>query len=73
MKTKIITDFILTFKNNQSFTGVEYPLLVLLIEHIGISPLTNKRVQPRKDSVVSHHLLNCNYIPTFEDFSVLCH
>ena len=42
-------------------------------EHIGISSLTNKKVQPRKDSAVSHHLLNCNYSPTFEDFSVLCH
>ena len=40
-------------------------------EHIGISPLTNKRVKPRKDSAVCHHLLNCNYSPTFEDFSVL--
>ena len=40
-------------------------------EHIGISPLTNKRVQPRKDSVVCYHLLNCNYSPIFEDFSVL--
>ena len=38
-------------------------------EHLGISPLTNQRVQPRKDSVVCHHLLNCNYSPTFEDFS----
>ena len=37
-------------------------------EHIGILPLTNKKVQPRKDSVVCHHLLNCNYSPTFEDF-----
>ena len=35
-------------------------------EHIDIS-------QPRRDSVVCHHLLNCNYSPTFEDFSVLCH
>ena len=42
-------------------------------EHIGISPLTNKRVQPRKDSAVCHHLLNCTYSPTFEDFSVLYH
>ena len=42
-------------------------------EHIGISPLTSKRVQPRKDSAVCHYLLNCNYSPTFEDFSVLCH
>ena len=42
-------------------------------EHIGISPLTNKRVQPRKDSAVCHNLLNCNYSSTFADFSVLCH
>ena len=42
-------------------------------EYIGISSLTNERVQPRKDSAVCHHLLNCNYAPTFEDFSVLCH
>ena len=42
-------------------------------EHIGIVPLTNKRVQPRKDSAVCHHLFNCNYSSTFEDFSVLCH
>ena len=40
-------------------------------KHIGILPLTNKRVQPRKDVAVCHHLLNCNYSPTFEDFSVL--
>ena len=42
-------------------------------EHIGISPLTNKRVQLRKDSAAYHHLLNSNYSSTFEDFSVLCH
>ena len=42
-------------------------------EHIDISPLSNKRVQTTKDSVLCHYLLNCNYSPTFEDFSVLCH
>ena len=42
-------------------------------EHTGISPLTNKRVQPRKDSAVCHRLLNCSYSPTFEDFSDRCH
>ena len=41
-------------------------------EHIGISPLTSKMVQLRKDSAACHHLLNCSYSPTFEDFSVLC-
>ena len=42
-------------------------------ELTGISPLTNKKVQPRKDSAACHHLLNCNNSFTFEDFSVLCH
>ena len=42
-------------------------------EHIAISPVTYKNAQPRKDSVVCHHLLNCNESPAFEDFSVLCH
>ena len=41
-------------------------------EHIGLSSSTNKRAQPEKDSAVSHHLLNCNYSPSFQDFSVLC-
>ena len=40
-------------------------------EHIDISHVTNKRIKPAKDSAVCHHLLNCNYSPTFEDFSVL--
>ena len=42
-------------------------------EDIGISCLTNKRVQGRKDIAVFHHLLDCIYSPTFGEFSVLCH
>ena len=48
-------------------------LAVRSCEQIGLSLLTNKRVQPRKDSDVCHQLLNCNYFLTFVDFSVLCH
>ena len=40
-------------------------------EDIAISPLISKRVQPRKESAVCHHLLYCNYSPSFEDFSAL--
>ena len=39
-------------------------------DRIGISPLTNKSVQPRKYSAVCYHLFNSNYLPTFEDFSI---
>ena len=40
---------------------------------IGISPFIKKKVQPRKDSPGYHHLLNCNFSLTFEDFIVLFH
>ena len=45
-------------------------LNVRIGEHIGISPLTKKKVKP-KGSAVSDHLLLCNHSPSFEDFSVL--
>ena len=59
---------------NESYYGecVRY-LAVKSGEHIGISHLINKKVQLKKDSTVCHYLLNCNYSPTFEDFSVQCH
>ena len=43
-----------------------------MVNILGISPLTIKRVQPRNDSAVCHHLFNCNYLAS-EDFRVLCH
>ena len=42
-------------------------------EHIGISPLTNKRVQTKTNSAVFHHFPNCKNLLLFEDFSALCH
>ena len=45
-------------------------LKVRIGEHIGISPLTKKKVKP-KGSAVSDHLLLCNHSPSFENVSVL--
>ena len=45
-------------------------LNVRIGEHMGISPLTKRKVQP-KGSVISDHLLLCNHSPFFEKFSVL--
>ena len=39
-------------------------------EHIGVSPLTKKKVKP-KGSAVSDDLLLCNHSPSFKNFSVL--
>ena len=45
-------------------------LNVRIGEHIGISPLTRKKVKP-KGSAVSYHLLPRNHSPHFKSFSVL--
>ena len=45
-------------------------LNVRIGEHIGISPLTKKKVKS-KGSAVSDHLLLFNQSPSFENFSVL--
>ena len=45
-------------------------LNVRIGEHIGISPLTRKQVQP-KNSSVADHLLLCNHSVSYDDFSIL--
>ena len=42
-------------------------------EHIGVSPLTGKKVKPVSNSAVHDHLLHCNYLPSFDNFSILAH
>ena len=56
---------------NESCYGqcVRY-LNVRIGEHIGISPLTKKKVKP-KGSAISDHLLPCKHSPSFQNFSVL--
>ena len=40
-------------------------------EHIGISPLTFKKVKPSAESSIRDHLLFCNHDPSFDDFTIL--
>ena len=40
-------------------------------EHIGISPLTFGKVEPSKESAIRDHLVNCNTIPSFDEFTIL--
>ena len=40
-------------------------------EHIGILPLTFKKTKPSKESAICDHLLNCNNVPSFEEFTIL--
>ena len=56
---------------NESYYGeCVRDLNVRIGEHIGISPLTKKKVKA-KGSAVINHLLLCNHSPSFENFSVL--
>ena len=41
-------------------------------EHRGVSSLTGKKVKPI-NSVARDHLLRCNYLPSFDNFSILAH
>ena len=40
-------------------------------EHISVSLLTGKKVNPIKYSAVRDDLLHCNYLPSFDNFSIL--
>ena len=40
-------------------------------KHIGISPLIFKKTKPSRESAVRGHLLNCNNILSFEEFTIL--
>ena len=40
-------------------------------EHTELSPLTFKKTKPSKESATHDHLLNCNNIPSFEEFTIL--
>ena len=42
-------------------------------EHIDVSPLTGKKVKPSNNSAICDHLLHCNFLPSFDNFSVLAH
>ena len=42
-------------------------------EHIGVSLLTGKKVKPSNNSAICDHLLHCNFLPSFGNFSVLAH
>ena len=42
-----------------------------MCEHLGVLPLTRKRVKGDDDSAIKKHLLFCDHQPGFEDFSFL--
>ena len=42
-------------------------------EHIGILPLTFRKVKLPKESALRDHILSCNNIPSFNKFTILAY
>ena len=42
-------------------------------KHRGVPPLTRKKVRLSNNSAICDHLLQCNFLPSFDNFSVLAH
>ena len=40
-------------------------------EHIGISPLTFRKLKPSKESAICDHLVICKNISSFDEFALL--
>ena len=40
-------------------------------KHAGVSPLTGKKVKPSNSSAICDHILHCNFLLSFDNFSVL--
>ena len=40
---------------------------------MGVSPLTGKKAKPSNNSAICDHLLRYNFLPSFDNFSVLAH
>ena len=42
-------------------------------EHIGVPPLAGEKVKQINNSSILDHLLHCNYLPSFDNFSILAY
>ena len=52
---------------------MDYPADIRSREHIGVLPLTGRKVKPSNNSAICDHLLHCNFSPSFDNFSILTH
>ena len=57
--------------NSPYYGETDRHLKVRSEEHIEISPLTFKKTRPSKENAIRKHFLNCNNIPSFEEFIIL--
>ena len=56
--------------NSSYYDETDRHLKIRSEEYIGISPLTFRKVKPSIENAIHAHLLNCNNIPSFEEFTI---
>ena len=57
--------------NSSYYDETDRHLKVMSGERIGISPFTFRKVKSSKESAILDYLLNCNNIPSFDEFTIL--
>ena len=60
-------------RNSSYYRETDRLLKVCFGEHIGIPPFTFRKIKPSKKSVIHDHLLNCNNILSFDEFTILAY
>ena len=69
----VVHKFLCGFCNESYYSESIIHLDIRSGEHIGMSPLTGKKVKPSNSSSICNHLLNCNFLLSFDNLSVLAH
>ena len=58
---------------NESYYGESIRHLDIRSGEHSVSPLTGKKVKSSNNSAICDYLLHCNFLPSFDNFSVLAH
>ena len=59
---------------NESYYGKSIRHLdIRSSEHIDVAPLTGKKIKLSNSSVVCDHLFHCNFLASFDNFSILAY
>ena len=62
----VVYKFLCGLCNESYYGGSIRHLDIRSGEHIGVSPLTGKKVKPSNNSAICDHLLHCNCLPYFD-------
>ena len=71
IKSHLMYKFMCNCCNATYYAGSERHFFVIAFEHLGMTPLTGKRVKNPKKSAIINHILLKDHDSSFEDFAIL--